>query len=356
MNVLAVDLFSGGGGLTVGLKSAGFTVHSAVEKDLHAAATYRVNHPEVKLIDKDIRDVSADDIRPGSDLSLSLIAGCPPCQGFTSLTSKYKRDDPRNSLIAEMERLVLAAQPAAVMMENVPGLVSKGREKFEEFVKRLRNAGYKVDWDILQVADYGTPQLRRRLVLLAGKEFRIGLPKATHSRTGSNDTTPWRKVSEVIKDLPPAETFTSRPLLHDGAIASEWHRVRRLSSENLERLRWAKPGGNWMDIPEHHRPACHRGKYRGFSNVYGRLAWDQTAPTMTGGCTTLSKGRFGHPSELRTISVYEAALFQEFPKDYRIATPFMDKACDIIGNALPCGFAAAMARQVIKALGTTGVN
>jgi DNA (cytosine-5)-methyltransferase 1 len=105
-----------------------------------------------------------------------------------------------------------------------------------------------------------------------------------------------------------------------------------------------------MDIPEQKRPPCHRGTYRGFSNVYGRMAWDQTAPTMTGGCTTLSKGRFGHPAELRTISVFEAALFQEFPPEYHLATPFMDKACEIIGNALPCGFATAMAAQVKKAL------
>jgi DNA (cytosine-5)-methyltransferase 1 len=346
----AIDLFSGGGGLTVGLKAAGFSVRSAVENNAHAVATYRANHPEVKIISKDIRNVSVKDLQLDNDSKLSLIAGCPPCQGFTSLTSKYKRDDPRNSLITEMERLIYECQPDAVMMENVPGLVNKGSEKFEGFVTRLRQSGYKVDWDVLQVADYGTPQVRKRLVLFAGKGFRIGIPKPTHSKDGSRGTARWRSVADIISNLPPARVFAPRRVAEDGASASEWHFVRRLSEANIERLRWAKPGGNWMDIPEQKRPPCHRGTYRGFSNVYGRMAWDQTAPTMTGGCTTLSKGRFGHPAELRTISVFEAALFQEFPPEYHLATPFMDKACEIIGNALPCGFATAMAAQVKKAL------
>jgi DNA (cytosine-5)-methyltransferase 1 len=138
----AIDLFSGGGGLTVGLKAAGFSVRSAVENNAHAVATYRANHPEVKIISKDIRNVSVKDLQLDNDSKLSLIAGCPPCQGFTSLTSKYKRDDPRNSLITEMERLIYECQPDAVMMENVPGLVNKGSEKFEGFVTRLRIGMY----------------------------------------------------------------------------------------------------------------------------------------------------------------------------------------------------------------------
>jgi len=354
MNLTAADLFSGGGGLTVGLKDAGFVVSSAVENDAHAAATYKANHPEVNLLQEDIRQISAETLIKDAGGKVSLIAGCPPCQGFTSLTSKYKREDPRNSLISEMERLVLETSPTAVMMENVPGLTTKGKAKFGHFVDSLKDAGYKVDWGVLQVADYGTPQFRKRLVLLAGRGFRIGIPKPTHSKDGSKNTAPWRIVSDIICDLPPAQTFAPGRLSSEGASAEGWHFVRRLSDANIERLRWAKPGGDWRDIPEDRRPVCHQGGYRGFSNVYGRMSWNQTPPTMTGGCTTLSKGRFGHPTEMRTISVYEAALFQEFPKDYRIATPYMEKACQIIGNALPCGFAAAMARQVKMAIVAAG--
>jgi DNA (cytosine-5)-methyltransferase 1 len=349
MTFTACDLFSGGGGLTVGLKAAGFKVCSAVEIEHHAHKTYKANHPRVRTYNDDIRRVPTSQLLQDAGGSLALVAGCPPCQGFTSLTSKYRREDPRNRLIEEMQRIVVEARPRAVMMENVPGLAGKGADKFDAFVSSLEAAGYIVDWRVLQVADFGTPQYRRRLVLFAGLGFKIGIPEPTHSKTGADGKKPWRKISEVISNLGEADVFDPKTTPQKARLR-QWHVVRRMSDENKERLRWAKPGGSWRDIPEEHRVPCHRGKYRGFSNVYGRMAWSQTAPTMTGGCTTLSKGRFGHPSQLRTISVREAALLQEFPDDYWIATPHMDKACDIIGNALPCGFATAMAKHVKAAL------
>lgn len=349
MNSPAVDLFAGGGGLTVGLKAAGFTVCSAVEIERHAYETYKANHPEVQSYNEDILQVPTTKLLADAGGKISLVAGCPPCQGFTSLTSKYKREDPRNRLIEEMQRVILEARPQAVMMENVPGLAAKGKERFDAFVAALEGAGYEVDWDILQVADFGTPQFRRRLVLFAGLGFRIGMPKSTHSKDGADGKRPWRKVSEVISGTGRARAFNPKRRPKKAKVR-DWHIVRRMSDQNKVRLKAAKPGGNWKDIPEDKRVQCHRGEYDGFSNVYGRLAWHQTAPTMTAGCTTLSKGRFGHPTQLRTISVREAALFQEFPDDYWIATPYMDRACDIIGNALPCGFAAAMARHVKAAI------
>lgn len=138
-------------------------------------------------------------------------------------------------------------------------------------------------------------------------------------------------------------------------IQANWH-VVTLSIQNRLRLQHARPGGNWSDIPEALRPPCHQGKYRGFPNVYGRMAWDAPAPTITGGCTTLSKGRFGHPEEDRTISVREAALLQTFPLNYQFDTPFMDHACNIIGNALPCVFAEVVARQCHKYLRAQAVS
>ena len=131
---------------------------------------------------------------------------------------------------------------------------------------------------------------------------------------------------------------------------SDWHIVRDLSAKNLERLQAARAGETWRQIPEHLRPACHRGGYLGFTNVYGRMEWDRPAPTITGGCTTLSKGRFGHPDADRTISVREAARLQTFPDDYRLDTPYMDYVCNMIGNALPCDFAEAISRQCAQQL------
>ena len=131
---------------------------------------------------------------------------------------------------------------------------------------------------------------------------------------------------------------------------SDWHVVRSLSALNIERLKAAIPGESWTSIPEHLRPKCHRGGYKGFSNVYGRMEWSQPSPTITGGCTTFSKGRFGHPEGNRTISVREAALLQTFPRDYRLEVPYMEDVCNVIGNALPCDFAEELAKQCYLAL------
>lgn len=347
----AIDLFAGGGGLTVGLKNAGFKVAAAVELNEVAHATYKANHPEVEAYCEDIRTVSSADLLRDAGGTIDLVAGCPPCQGFTSLTSKYRRDDARNALIEQMARIVEETKPRAVMMENVPGLALKGKGKarLDTFIAKLTAMNYRVSCGVLQVANFGTPQFRRRLVLLAGLDFDIPLPASTHSRTGEGGLPQWVSVADVIRDLAKPEIFTKRTFPNGGTV-QEWHVVRRMSEANLTRLKFAKPGGSWRDIPEEHRVPCHRGAYNGFSNVYGRMTWDGIAPTMTGGCTTLSKGRFGHPEDLRTISVREAALFQEFPETYRLETSHMDAACDIVGNALPCGFAKAMSAQVATVL------
>ncbi len=338
----AVDLFCGGGGLTVGLKRAGFSVVGAVELDPHAASTFQANHPETRLFIQDIRYVRGDDLLALIEAeSLDLLSGCPPCQGFTSLTAKYRRDDPRNQLVNEMLRLVEEIRPRAVMMENVPGLAKRGNELFSPMIEKLQDIGYLVDVDILQVADYGVPQFRRRLVLLAGLGFRISLPLPTHSRDGKN-LPKWRTVREAIGDF--ASPLTLSEAKKRGNVPSrDWHIVRDLAPQNMARLRAAKPGKGWKDIAEELRPPCHRGDYYGFSNVYGRMEWDNVSPTITGGCTTLSKGRFGHPEQDRTISVREAARLQTFPDNYLFDAPFMDRVCDIVGNALPCDFATAVA-------------
>jgi len=135
-----------------------------------------------------------------------------------------------------------------------------------------------------------------------------------------------------------------------GPMAYEWHVVRTMAALNRRRLECAKPGKGWASIPKRLRPPCHQNRNAGFSNVYGRMRWEEVAPSITGGCTTLSKGRFGHPDQARTISVREAALLQTFPQSYIFDTPYMEYACSIIGNALPCAFAEVLARACAKAL------
>lgn len=344
----AVDIFSGGGGLTVGLKRAGFNVSAAIELNTDAYSTYKSNHPETSVFNQDVREISGASIQAITPTGqVHLLSGCPPCQGFSSLTAKYKKNDPRNALIKEMARLIEETRPLAVMMENVPGILTRGKRRFNALLKELEVLGYIPTYDVLQVADYGVPQFRKRLVLLAGLGFRIPLPTATHSNEPGSKLPKWRTVRQAIAGL-------GKPMTLDAAKTkgqpqdTDWHIVRTLSPANQKRIRAVKPGKSWWSIPSSLRPNCHKGNYRGFGNVYGRMRWGEVSPTITGGCTTLSKGRFGHPSAHRTISVREAALLQTFPKDYLIDTPHMDAACNIIGNALPCVFAEALARQCAK--------
>lgn len=349
MRTTAVDLFSGGGGLTLGMMRAGFDVVAAVEVDKSACATYEANHQDVSALQADIRTLDQQDVVGRVDgRQIDLLAGCPPCQGFTSLSARYKRDDPRNQLVLELARLAEELRPRAIMLENVPRLA--GTQIYRELWRRLHAAGYHLADQVLQVADYGVPQSRRRLVLLGGRGFGIAMPQPTHSRKAGCGTAHWRTVRDAIGHMPRNPPTLVEARSNGGVRGANWHVVRSLSRANVARIRAAQPGRTWPHLPEQLRPKCHRGDYTGYTNVYGRMEWDRPSPTITGGCTTLSKGRFGHPEEDRTISVREAALLQTFPEDYVFDTPYMEHACNIIGNALPCDFAEVVARQCYEAL------
>lgn len=346
--LVAVDVFSGAGGLTVGMKRAGFKVAAAVELDDRAMETYEANHPEVIAIQKDIRRVTGKSLVTKAGGKIHVLAGCPPCQGFSSLTNPSTKRDPRNALVEQMIRLVRTTKPMALMMENVPGLADRGKYRFKKLLRELRRLGYKPKWKVVQVADYGVPQNRRRLVLLAGRGFLIEIPEPTHSRTGENGLLRWRTLRDAIGNMQAIKpVILSRAKKRGGPQAFDWHVVRELTKRNLNRLRFARAGAQRFDLPQHLRPKCHKDTDTGYTNYYGRMRWTQVPVTITGGCTTISKGRFGHPKALRTISVREAARIQTFPDSYIFKTPFIDSVCDMVGNALPCDFAEVIARQVL---------
>lgn len=348
----AIDLFSGGGGLTVGMKKAGFKVLAAVELDSIAADTYKINNKKTAVIERDIRHVSGTEILKVSGLKkgeLTLLAGCPPCQSFSTLTRSYSNEDSRNSLIKEVLRLIIDLEPKMIMIENVPGLMGRGKEYLSQFISGIKDAGYLVNYGVLQVADYGVPQDRKRFVLLAGKGFEIKLPAPIKDSKSKFISKRWVTVREALQGLPEPIQL-EEAISQGGPRKFSWNVIRKQSDLNLARLKHLKPGAPRFDIPDYLRPDCHKGNNTSFSNVYGRMSWDKVSPTITGGCTVLSKGRFGHPEQNRTLSVREAARLQTFPDSYIFNTDYIEHACQIIGNALPCRFAYYMSKTCMKAL------
>lgn len=333
----AVDLFCGAGGLTVGLTQAGFTVVGAVELDPLACNTYADNHPRVELWRTDIGEVAGADILASLGLAvgeLDLLAGCPPCQGFSTMrTLNGHRNvvEPRNNLIREYGRLVSELRPRAVLMENVPGLARD--QRFGEMIDLLENLGYEARGrhQILNAADYGVPQNRRRLVLVAAKNAPV---QATEAPTGQR-----RTVRDTIAGLP-----------IPGSSGDPLHDLPERRSPRVTELirRVPHDGGSRKDLDT--QLDCHAA-FDGFKDVYGRMRWDHPAPTITGGCHNPSKGRFLHPEQNRAITLREAALLQGFPPRYLFR---LDRgklaAALMIGNALPPGFVAAHAAPLASHL------
>jgi DNA (cytosine-5)-methyltransferase 1 len=337
----AVDLFSGAGGLTLGLQQAGFEVIGAVEILPIAADTYAKNHPNVDLLRSDIRTLSPKSLMKKWGLAkgeLDLVAGCPPCQGFSSIRTRNKAssvEDQRNDLVFEYLRFVEAFLPKAVMMENVPALAKDGRIK--KVLARLRELGYAVDDATVQVqdaADFGVPQRRRRMILLASR-----LGKIPETAKVSKTVT----VRTAFKVLDKASKSTD--LLHN--LPS------KRSPKILELIKHIpKDGGSRASLPKSMWLECHKRYPKGFRDVYGRMSWEDVSPTITGGCNNPSKGRFLHPDEDRVISLREASLLQTFPKNYYFpADQSRDKVALMIGNALPPEFIRCHASSILKHLG-----
>lgn len=340
MTLTAIDLFCGAGGLTCGLKQAGFEVKLGVEIEHVAAITYRKNHPEHVLYEADIRTLDPYQLMKDVGLNpgeLDLLAGCPPCQGFSTHRTRNKTtsiDDHRNDLIFELMRFVRVFQPKVVMVENVPALAKDAR--IELVLQELNEMGYQIGPLSLQVKDtacYGVPQRRKRMILIASKFGFISEPSVI---------SPQLTVKDAIYNLPLPENSTDK--LH-GIIAKHSERIKTMISLV------PKDGGSRSDLPKKYWLPCHIRKPDCYRDVYGRMSWDKVSPTITGGCTNPSKGRFLHPEQNRAITLREAAVLQTFPMDYYFSlVRGRDFAALMIGNALPPSFIYAHAQEIKKHL------
>lgn len=331
-NINAVDLFSGCGGLSEGLKQAGFKVIAGVEINKNAAKAYRMNHSGTVLFEDDIRKLDTGKIlnllkgRP-----LHLLAGCPPCQGFSALRKLNRKSsirDKRNSLIGEYYRFVEELAPLTIMLENVPGIVDY--TLFKAIVRKLKKLGYNIVYKVVNVADYSVPQRRKRLVLIGSKLCKIDIAD------GLNTVTTVREALRKLKGT------------------NKNDKLRKVYPHHMEHIQEMislipKNGGSRKDLPAKYKLECHKKKNIGFNDVYGRLRWDAVSSTITGGCLNPSKGRFLHPEKDRCISAREAALLQTFPIDYQfpIDIPKTDLAL-LIGNALPPEFTRIQAKNICQ--------
>jgi DNA (cytosine-5)-methyltransferase 1 len=264
---------------------------------------------------------------------LDLLAGCPPCQGFSSLRTRngaVQNKDRRNSLVREMLRFAEAILPRAIMMENVPRL--DGKKSFRDLTAGLRALGYEIRWDVKNMAAYGVPQRRKRLILVAGMKFEIDFAKEAKIT---------KTVRAAIGDLMPVPCGRDR--LHDIPESRTQAVEQRIKSI-------PKDGGSRADLPKSHQLRCHK-EFDGFNDIYGRMAWDDVSPTITSGCFNPSKGRFLHPRYNRAITLREAAVLQSFPRRYRFpADKGKQTLALMIGNALPPEFIRRQALTIARAL------
>jgi DNA (cytosine-5)-methyltransferase 1 len=335
MNSLtSIDLFAGAGGLSSGLVAEGFNVVAAVEIDPTAAKTYSLNHPSTNVMVGDIRNLDVAEllrelgIAPGQ---LDLLTGCPPCQGFSTLRTHQRVTavaDPRNDLTKEFLRLVREMKPRAVVMENVPGLALD--QHFSDFRDGLKQAGYQSDYTILDATQFGVPQRRKRLVLIALRDREI-------PENWANVCVEKKTVRDAIGHLAPAGS--SGDVLHDIPEKRTLAMMERIKAT-------PKDGGSRGDLPASMQCECHLRR-PGFNDVYGRMSWDDVSPTITSGCSNPSKGRFLHPEQDRAITLREAALLQTFPKNYQFC---LDRGKEHIASQIGNAFPPELIRPIAKVI------
>lgn len=338
-----IDLFCGIGGLSYGLKCQGMKILAGFDLDYTCQYAYETNTGG-KFYYRDVKTISGDEINKLYSQKknvIKVLAGCAPCQPFSSYAFKNKnKDKDKYNLLYEFGRLVKEVHPDIVTMENVPAIASfKLKSVLADFVEVLQNEGYNVKYKVVYCPDYGIPQTRKRLVLLASRLGNIDLISPTHKKEN------YVTVKDAIGHLPPLEAG-------QGCPTDALHRCRALSPLNLQRLKSTPYGGSWKDWPADLMLECHKKESgKSFGSVYGRMVWEEPSPTMTTLCTGIGNGRFGHPVQDRAISAREAALFQTFPITYKFfpneEEVSLTKASRYIGNAVPPRLGEIIAQSII---------
>lgn len=336
-----VDLFCGVGGLSHGFKAEKFKLVGGLDVDKSCKYAYEKNN-DAPFFAEDLNVLPSEKIDAlFYKNTTKVLVGCAPCQAFSTYSQKYKNND-KWRMLYTFGRIIDDIKPEVISMENVPNLKNYNEGKvLNDFISILKKNEYHVKWKIINSSDYGVPQNRKRLILFASKLGPIKFLKPTHKN---------RKVTvkDAIGHLPPIEDGETH-------ITDQIHRARKLSPKNKERIQSTPYGGGWKDWPEELLLECHKKESgKSFGSVYGRMTWENVAPTMTTQCTGLGNGRFGHPEQDRAISLREAALFQTFPEDYEFFDPKEEisspKVEMHIGNAVPVQLGKMIARTIRKHL------
>jgi DNA (cytosine-5)-methyltransferase 1 len=322
---------------------AGIKVEAGIDIDEKAEFAFVTNNPEAKYLLWDVGRKKYPSIEKlfSSEKKYRLLAGCAPCQPFSKLTQAID-DHQCWNLLNNFARFVTGIEPELVTMENVPELAERGRDVFENFVGTLEDLGYHVDWKIVRCEEYGVPQFRRRLVLLASKLGELKVPEGKLTTAGK-----WKTVRKTIGALPRLKSGEEWP-------NDRLHVASCLSDLNLKRIKATRhDGGNRRDWPDELVLECHK-KESGerYHSIYGRMWWDKPSPTMTTLCTGIGNGRFGHPEQDRSITLREAALLQSFPRSYEFwpksKTLNRGAVSRMIGNAVPPRLAKALGQAIIE--------
>jgi DNA (cytosine-5)-methyltransferase 1 len=320
----AIDLFCGVGGLTYGLRQAEINVIAGLDNDKSCKFAYEENN-NAKYIEADIAEYDFENMKKlFSKNSIKVLVGCAPCQPFSSHTykAKNKQSDKRWNLIDYFVEAIKVLQPDVISMENVRGLTKT--EVFREFVAKIEELDYEVDFDVVYCPDYGIPQNRSRLVLIGSRIGKINVPKKTHGKES------YVTVGDIIRDMPKISSGEYSP-------ADPIHKAKNLSALNVERIKQSKPRGTWRDWDPDLLPNCYKKKSGAtYTSVYGRMSWDDVSPTITTQFFNFGSGRFGHPDQDRALSIREGALLQTFPSDYNFGYEMpLSTVGRHIGNAVP---------------------
>lgn len=340
----AVDLFCGAGGLSYAFHRSGFRIAAAVEMNKNAAASYRTSFvdrhsPTTRLLQHDIRNrevVEALNALRSDGVTIDIVVGGPPCQDFSPARLKLRRNGARATLVEQYFAILELLRPRAFLFENVPGLLTAGDGRYWRTVRKHAAAlGYEIYAEVLHAEAFGVPQRRHRLFVV-GLQRELG-PFVFPRGTGQ----PAPTVGDTIRQLTPLCACR-------GSRRDPMHRARNHSHEIVEYLKHIKQGGAWRQAKDKRVLPAHL-RHNGHYDVYGRMTYDGIAPTITGGCTNPSKGRFIHPTQHRGLTVREAALLQTFPADWMFVGG-IEAASQQVGNAVPVRLGEALAKALRECL------